>query len=119
MKDTVTVMVGVGFEMTFNGEMKGVIEDAKGREGSKSIGMLDEGGVEVLNEIGIGSFTGDELNFKSGLASKMESESSRICRSWDAQSLQRTMSVLSNLQGCLGRLRSGYVIKWTEKLHAL
>ena len=60
MKATAIVTMGVGVEM------KGVIEDDKGRDGSgsKSTVMLDEGGVEVLNEIGIGSFTDDELGIR-------------------------------------------------------
>ena len=61
MKDIVTMMMGVEVEMTVSGEMKGVIEDAKGREGSKSFEILGEGEAEVLNEIGkTGSFIGGE-----------------------------------------------------------
>lgn len=60
MKDIVTVMMDVEVEMTVSGEMIGVIEGGKGREGSKNIEILDEGGVEVLNEIVTGSFIGGE-----------------------------------------------------------
>lgn len=65
MKDTVTVMMDVGVETTVRGEMKGAIEAAKGIGGSKGIVTLDDGGVELLNEIGTGSFIGDELNLKA------------------------------------------------------
>lgn len=58
MKDTATGTMGVGVVM------KGVIGDAKERDGSKSTGIPDEGGVEVLTEIGIGSFIGDEIGFR-------------------------------------------------------
>lgn len=62
MMDTVTVMMGAEVEMTVRDETRGVIEDGKGREGSKSIEILDEGEVEVPNEIGIESFIGGELS---------------------------------------------------------
>lgn len=62
MMDIVTVMMGGEVETTVRDETREVIEDGKGREGSKSIEILDEGGVEVPNEIGIGSFIGGELS---------------------------------------------------------
>lgn len=63
MKDIVTVMMGVEVEMTVSGGMKGVIEDAKGTEGSKSFEILGEGEAEVLNEIGTESFIGGEISW--------------------------------------------------------
>ena len=70
MMDIVSVMMGAEVETTVRDETREVIEAGKGREGSKSsIEILDEGGVEVPNEIGTGSFTGGELNARCNLKS--------------------------------------------------
>lgn len=64
-KDTVIVMMGAEVEMTVSGEMRGAIEDGKRKEESKSTEIPGGGGVEVLNEIGTGTFIGDKASFGS------------------------------------------------------